>query len=713
MGGIGRIGRHRHALGIIALTLVSVVIFAAIVTMFLNLDERQREIEAGIREDAVWAAFQADRETGRLIETILSAQSEPGDEMLDAVVLRYDILYSRARLMAEGKFANAIGGNAEVVDLARATYNAVMDFAPVIDAVAADRQALQAALPDLLARAVPIRSLTERLAKVANAANNEARVGARSEVKVRYHQIAVSVGVLTLALVLIVTLLAVQLRQISRTGRDLEEMNRRIARTAEAAEVGNRAKTRFLAAMSHEIRTPLNGLIGMTDVLSETPLTPEQRRHVDTIRHSGNLLLDVISDILDYSKLENGHTTIHAERVDLAEILEPVHIVMTPRAQAAGLDFAIEAPDVSVETDPTRIRQVLINLVGNAIKFTPRGSVRLTVRPRDGTGLRFEVRDTGVGICAEDVPRLFTEFSQVDGSHARQFGGTGLGLAICKRLVTVLGGTIGVETVHGVGSCFWFEVPVERIAVSEAAAPVASRPAARSGFDGCRVLVVEDNPINRDVACELLRQVGASVDCAVDGEDGISAITAATFDLVFMDMQMPRVDGLTATRRIRELGLTVPIVGLTANAFVSDRNDCLAAGMDDFVAKPITREKLIATLERWLPAPAACEPEASAEPAPASHPQRAALEAELGAGYVGELVSQFVDQGQDLIAEIRAAFEAGDAVRGDRALHTLKGSALTLGLDEIAEIAASCRASPEADRIARLDNLLAEMREAA
>ncbi|PZX11347.1 signal transduction histidine kinase [Palleronia aestuarii] len=670
------------------LTATSVGIFASIVIMFLSLEERQKEIDAGIRENAVWAAYQADREAGRLIEAIFAAEQSPTPETLDALLLRYDLLYSRAPLLSEGKFSVAMGGDTAIVDKAAEVYDSIVSLAPLIDGVVGDGEAFRRELPRLREHAGDIRERTQRLAQIGNALNNQARIVSRNQVKQTYHRIAVSVGILTLTLAMIVALLAIQLRQLSRARQKLEAMSERNAKAAAEAEAGNHAKSVFLAAMSHEIRTPLNGILGTAEVLADTPLTAAQKQRLETIRHSGNLLLDVISDILDFSKLESGEAKAEIVSFSLADILEPVRSIMAPRAEAAGLDFDIEAPDVSITTDPTWIRQVIVNLVNNAIKFTASGSVKVAVRLAAADRLRVEVRDSGVGIGKKDLPKLFREFSQIDAGARRKFGGTGLGLVICKRLIEALDGRIGVETSQGRGSCFWFEVPAAPIELQARTPSPASTARAGIRHSG-RVLVVEDNAINRQVACDLLMRLGVDAFCAEDGQQGIEAVVAERIDLVFMDMQMPVMDGIAATRKLREMGFRTPIVGLTANAFVSDRAACLDAGMNDYLSKPVTRDKLAGILDNWLSGPSdTAKPDDTAPPMPPQpNAQRVALEAELGADTVANLIEQFALNARDLVGKIRIAEIEGDAVARDRALHTLKGSALTLGFDEIARLA--------------------------
>ncbi|MBV8851023.1 MAG: response regulator [Methylobacteriaceae bacterium] len=397
-----------------------------------------------------------------------------------------------------------------------------------------------------------------------------------------------------------------------------------LVRAKEAAEAGARAKSIFLATMSHEIRTPLNGVLGMASLLRQGELTPEQSRNVDAITNCGDALLHILNDVLDLSKLEAGMMEIDNEPFDLPALIHSA--VDVTRGAAANKKIGMEVhvdPDLPriIRGDRNRLRQAILNLASNAVKFTEQGKVALrATRVAPSGQLRIEVIDTGIGIPENARDRLFKDFSQVDASISRRFGGTGLGLAITQRIIQAMNGRIGVDSKPGKGSCFWFEIPIaaapdaivtpERSVAQERSlpAPVSSAaaddspPAKRPGI-GWRILVAEDMAVNQMVARGLIEARGHSVDIAADGQEAIAKAEAGDYDLIFMDMQMPRIDGLEATRRIRARGgklAHVPIVAMTANAFGSDQVACIEAGMNDFLAKPIDADKLGDALDRVM-----------------------------------------------------------------------------------------------------------------
>lgn len=531
------------------------------------------------------------------------------------------------------------------------------------------------------------------------------------------------------------------LAEVEVSRAQLEEQAVRLARQAaelamarETAEKAARLKGAFLATMSHEIRTPMNGVLGMVSLLADTPLSEEQREYLDTIRVSGESLLEIVNDVLDYSKTEAGKTRLASTPFDLARCCEDAADMLAAKTASKRLDLSVYVSPAcprELRGDPGRLRQVLVNLLGNALKFTETGQVALRVAPvrAAGTLLRFEVRDSGIGIARNVLPRLFQPFTQADSSTTRRFGGTGLGLAICKQIVEAAGGRIGATSEPGQGATFWFELdlpvvkepePAEATALSGRAVILARSPGLRDALDlyfrgwgvpteladsveaaksaalsgpapcrvvaeaglpfgfsvadlaalgalrddvrvaaaswpgcgeidavralgvevlfrpvkrgrlwgwaagrsaaqaqrsaaptaggGLRILVAEDNPVNQRIALKMLERLGHDATVAVNGREALERARLESFDIILMDCQMPEMDGYQASRQIRRLAASPPIVALTANALEGDRQRCLDAGMDDYLSKPIDLAALNEMLERWRRPPAAPEP---------------------------------------------------------------------------------------------------------
>jgi signal transduction histidine kinase/DNA-binding response OmpR family regulator len=690
----------------------------------------------------VISLYQLEGEYLRLREQWLRALSQGPSFDRQALQLRYDIWVSRVGLLHSERTMRMMVGDADY----ERPLQQMRNFIEHADAALGDRPQrpldpaeLAKLEPQLMALSEPIHSLT-----LSAAHHVSEQIAQRSQAVRQHNQLGLLLTLFLSAMTLTFGLMAMrQMRQLGERQRALLDLTGHLQQARHEAESASEAKSIFLANMSHEIRTPFHGLLGMLSLLRDTGLNARQVDYLRTATESADHLLTILNDILDMSLLESGRLALSEAPVNLRELLREVEAVMRPQAQLKSLALHVDAdPSVPelVLADRTRVKQVLFNLLNNAVKFSDRGAVVLDLRRAsadDGSALlEFVVTDTGIGMDEATLARAFQRFTQGDGSRSRRHGGAGLGLEISRSLARLMQGDVTARSVPGEGSSFCLRLPLRALAA--AATPARDADAAHASgaaLGPLRVLVAEDHPVNRQYMAALLEGMGHQTVFADNGLEAVQAVRRQHFDIVLMDLHMPMLDGVGATLAIRALAdgvaATLPIIALTADAFAQTRERCLMAGMNDFLTKPVSPEKLSATFRRLFGAQGSAESGPSSAPGaqepatPEATPvlvDRAVFEAALRAmprDRLVNLLSAFFAQGDEMVQRLRQALREGQAMDLRVNAHAAHGAALTFGLTALAQTAQALHegathvpALEIARLVQRFEDLLASSREA-
>lgn len=588
-------------------TFSAILFFLSALTTGGVIFNKQHALENRLLENLLWAGYQYDREVREFRLTLL--ETRVSNATIYDVLLRYEILFSRKSLFFQGDIGTVVNTLEGVGGVIRQTELLILEMETLLDPLWDNPGEMNSALTSiLLDKASNLQKLTGTILIETNAHVSRMRSEERRVLTSLYGLVLLLIILLMFSGGMLVRALILEGRSSARKAQALETKGLELNEAAKQAEKASLAKSEFMAIMSHEIRTPLNGVVGMADLLSEEVKTPKAETYLAALKRSAESLRAVINDILDYTKIESGRLDLDYQPFDLHQCIDEICESYTLRETKAKVSFSyFVEPNLPryVVGDIARFRQIVMNLINNALKFTEDGAVKCSVKPLDNGHVGVEVEDTGCGINEINQTHLFSAFSQVDTSIARRHEGTGLGLAICKRLVEAMEGEIGVISQQGVGSQFWFRV---RMPETDPVTVFLTENSHLRLADHHHILVVEDNPLNQTVAKVMLEHLGQHVTIAENGQEALNLLEArhSRFDLVLMDMQMPVLDGTETTQRWRDYEhihhlLRLPIVAMTANVMTEHRERCMNSGMDDMIHKPFTRDELSQVICRYLP----------------------------------------------------------------------------------------------------------------